>query len=182
MNATLNPAQQEVIDHCLLDSGFSCILQMPTGSGKTWLAAVAIRKALEAGHRAIYLCPLRALAEELATRWTLEFAGYEVGIFTGDYGPQGRAIPTPYTDADLLIMTPERLDACTRSWRSHWSWIPKVDLVVVDEIHLLGDSHRGARLEGAISRLRRLNPFVRILGLSATLGNRGGACRLVGWG
>jgi helicase len=173
MNAILNPAQQEVVEHGLLDSGFSCILQMPTGSGKTWLAALAIRKSLEAGHRAVYLSPLRALAEELATRWSLEFAGFEVGIFTGDYGSRGRDIPTPYNDSDLLIMTPERLDACTRHWRSHWSWIPKVDLVVVDEIHLLGDSHRGARLEGAISRLRRLNPFVRILGLSATLGNRG---------
>ena len=173
MNATLNPAQQEVIDHGLLDSGFSCILQMPTGSGKTWLAALALRKSLEAGHRAVYLSPLRALAEELANKWTLEFSGFEVGIFTGDYGTQGRDIPTPYNDSHLLIMTPERLDACTRHWRSHWSWIPKVDLVVVDEIHLLGDAHRGARLEGAISRLRRLNPFVRILGLSATLGNRG---------
>ena len=37
---------------------------------------------------------------------------------------------------------------------------------------MLGDAHRGARLEGTISRMRRLNPFLRILGLSATLGNR----------
>lgn len=68
-------------------------------------------------------------------------------------------------------MTPEKLDACTRSWRSHWGWLPSVDLVVVDEFHLLGDKHRGARLEGALSRMMRLNPFVQILGLSATLGN-----------
>jgi helicase len=64
------------------------------------------------------------------------------------------------------------LDVCTRTWRSHWNWIPEVDLVVVDEVHLLGDSGRGARLEGALSRLRRLNPFCRVLALSATLGNR----------
>jgi helicase len=69
-------------------------------------------------------------------------------------------------------MTPEKLDACTRNWRSHWHWLPEVDLVVVDEFHLLGDSHRGHRLEGVLMRLMRLNPFLRILGLSATLGNR----------
>ena len=172
-NLRLNPVQQEVVDHGLLTSGFSCILQMPTGSGKTWLSAIAIRNALEAGHKAIYLSPLRALAEELVVRWALQFKGFQVGIFTGDYGPHGRSTPVPYHQADLLIMTPERLDACTRNWRSHWSWIPKIDLVVIDEIHLLGDPRRGARLEGTISRLRRLNPFVRILGLSATLGNRG---------
>ena len=44
-------------------------------------------------------------------------------------------------------------------------------MLVVDEIHLLGEPSRGARLEGAISRFRRLNPFVRIAGLSATVGN-----------
>lgn len=168
-----NPPQQEVVDHGLLTSGFSCVLQMATGSGKTWLSSHAIRDSLESGHRAIYLSPLRALAEELAVRWTSDFSGFNVGIFTGDYGPQGKAVPVPYEKSNLLIMTPERLDACTRSWRSHWAWLPQVDLVVVDEIHLLGDPGRGARLEGAISRLRRLNPFVRFLGLSATLGNRG---------
>lgn len=169
----LNPVQKEVIDYGLLSSGFSCILQMPTGSGKTWLSSLAIRQTLQAGHKAIYLSPLRALAEELADRWGNELKGFSVGIFTGDYGRQGRSMPVPYHQADLFIMTPERLDACTRNWRSHWSWIPKTDLVVVDEIHLLGDSGRGARLEGTISRLRRLNPFIRIIGLSATLGNRG---------
>ena len=174
MNSTsFNPAQQEVWDHGLLTSGFSCVLQMPTGSGKTWLSAVAIKESLRHGQRAIYLSPLRALAEELNTKWGESFEGTPVGIFTGDYGGQGRTLPVSYGDARLLIMTPERLDACTRNWRSHWSWIPEVDLVVIDELHLLGDPGRGARLEGAISRLRRLNPFVRFLGLSATLGNRG---------
>ena len=41
---------------------------------------------------------------------------------------------------------------------------------MVDEVHMLGDGHRGARLEGAISRFRRLNPLCRILALSATIG------------
>ena len=170
---TLNPAQQEVIDHGFLSTGFSCVLQMPTGSGKTWLSALALRGALSTGYKGVYLTPLRALAEELVERWSREFEGYKVGVFTGDYGARGRSLPVPYEKADLLIMTPERLDACIRNWRSHWAWIPQIDLVVVDEIHLVGDPGRGPRLEGTISRLRRLNPFVRFLGLSATLGNRG---------
>ena len=75
---------------------------------------------------------------------------------------------------------PERLNVCTRTWRSHWNWIPKVDLVVVDEVHLLGDRGRGARLEGALSSFRRLNPFCRVLALSATLGNRGKLAQWLG--
>lgn len=175
---TLNPAQAAVVDHGLLSSGFSCVLQMPTGSGKTWLASRAIAEVLRHGRRAVYLTPLRALAEELCTRWSSELGEDVVGVFTGDYGKGGTPFPVPFHEARLLVMTPERLDACTRNWRSHWGWLPEVDLVVVDEIHLLGDPGRGARLEGAISRFRRLNPFCRFLGLSATLGNR---CELADW-
>ena len=165
----LNPAQSAVLEHGLLTSGFSCVLQMPTGSGKTWLASQAITDVLQNGGRAVYLTPLRALAEELSSRWSVELDDHAVGVFTGDYGKDGSPFPLPFQEARLLVMTPERLDVCTRNWRSHWTWLPEVDLIVVDEIHLLGDPARGARLEGALSRFRRLNPFCRFLGLSATL-------------
>jgi helicase len=170
--ARLNPVQQAVMDHGLLDSGFSVVLQMPTGSGKTWLARQGVARVVERGRRAIYLTPLRASAEELTVQWRQEFSGIPTGIFTGDYGGGGADYPVSYEDARVLIMTPERLDSCLRSWRSHWSWIPEVDLIVLDELHLLADRGRGPRLEGTISRFRRLNPFVRFLGLSATMGNR----------
>jgi len=49
------PPQQEILDAGLLDCGFNVILQMPTGSGKTWLAQRAIEKALRAGRKVIYL-------------------------------------------------------------------------------------------------------------------------------
>jgi helicase len=168
----LSPAQQDVFTYQLLESGFNCVLQMPTGSGKTWLAEQAIQVELAQGRRAIYLTPLRALAAELLHRWQNQFGTSQVGIFTGDYGSGGKSYPVSFGQARLLIMTPERLDACTRAWRAHWPWIPEVNLVIVDEMHLLGDSSRGARLEGTLSRMQRLNPFLRILGLSATLGNR----------
>lgn len=166
----LNPPQREVLERGFLTSGFDVVLQMPTGAGKTWLAEQAIRATLDAGHRAIYLTPLRALANELLEKWRHEFAGWDVGVFTGDY--RGGTYPVAFDEARLLVMTPERLDACTRRWRSHWKWLPEVSLVVVDELHLLGDASRGPRLEGALMRARRLNPFLRLLGLSATLGNR----------
>ena len=167
-----NPAQQKLLDAGLLSTGFSWVLQMPTGSGKTWLAEQAIHATLTAGHRAVYLTPLRALANELGERWWGRFAPWRVGVYTGETTAGGRGGTLPFSEADVLILTPERLDACTRAWRSHWSWLPEVELLVVDEIHLLGDRERGPRLEGTLLRARRLNPFLRVLGLSATLGNR----------
>ncbi len=167
----MHPPQQEIVKMGLLNGPFSCVLHMPTGSGKTWLAQQAILATVKDGARAIYLTPLRALATEVASRWSHTMEGGAVGVFTGDYGPHGKVFPVPFNEARVLVMTPERLDACTRSWRSHWNWIPEVDLLVVDEIHLLSEKNRGPRLEGALSRFRRLNPFCRLMGLSATLGN-----------
>lgn len=168
----LLPSQSAVIASGILESGFNCLLQMPTGSGKTWLAEYAIERVLTQGGRAIYLTPLRALATELYARWVMRFAGHQVGVFTGDYGSGGAAYPVSFRDAHILIMTPERLDLCLRTWSAHWTWIPEVSLLVVDEFHLLGERSRGARLEGTLSRIQRLNPFLQIIGLSATLGNR----------
>jgi helicase len=144
---------------------------MPTGSGKTWLAKHAIDCTLRSAFRAIYLAPTRALASELYEKWGADDPAGTIGIFTGDFGTPERPYPLEFDAARLLIMTPERLDACVRHWRQHWNWLPEVDLVVADEIHLLGDATRGPRLEGTLSRLRRLNPFLRVIGLSATLGN-----------
>jgi helicase len=167
----MNPPQLEITQAGLLTGPFSCVLNMATGSGKTWLAQQAIRATAEAGGRAIYLTPLRALATEVSVNWSKSMVGIPVGVFTGDYGTNGKSFPVPFEKARVLVMTPERLDACTRAWRSHWSWIPEVDLLVIDEIHMLSESNRGPRLEGALSRFRRLNPFCRLVGLSATLGN-----------
>ena len=167
----MNPPQLEITRAGLLSGPFGCVLNMPTGSGKTWLAQQAVQQAVAAGGRAVYLTPLRALAAEVAERWSTTLRGTPVGVFTGDYGATGKPVPVPFDKARVLVMTPERLDACTRAWRNHWNWVPEVDLLVVDEIHLLAESNRGPRLEGALSRFRRLNPFCRIIGLTATLGN-----------
>ncbi len=162
---------------CLLESGFSVVLQMPTGSGKTHRAGQAIRETVRQGYRAIYICPTRALANELYARWETEWSDVRVGIFTGDFGGEVD-YPVPFKLAQVLVMTAERFDVCTRQWRHHWTWLPDVDIVVVDELHLLADRHRGPRLEGAIVRMRALNPFARVVGLSATLGN---ASELASW-
>jgi helicase len=168
---TPSSPQTTILQSGLLNSGFNAVLQMPTGSGKTWLAEQAIASTLSSGSRALYLTPLRAQAAELTAVWQERFTAFKVGVFTGDFGSTKKPYPVSFNEAQLLVMTPERLDACTRAWRSHWNWIPEVDLLIVDELHLLGELNRGARLEGAISRMRRMNPFARIIGLSATLGN-----------
>lgn len=166
---SLFPPQQEVIDHGILDLGFSSVLALPTGAGKTALAEMAIDRALARGEKAVYLTPLKALAEEKIASWINRWPQHKIGIFTGDYVTS--SAPVPYREADVLICTYERLDGILRKWQRHFDWLSKLGLMVVDEFHLLTDPGRGPRLEGAISRMKRVNPFCRVMGLSATASN-----------
>lgn len=164
------PPQEQVINSGLLYRDEHCFLDMATGSGKTFLAELAIENVIKAGYKVIYVTPLRALAAQQKECWDKRFPQHIIGIFTGDTTQQS-CTKGNYKKSDILIMTPERLDACMRNWRSHWNWIPDVSLVIIDEFHILGQPSRGSRLEGTITRLIRLNPFLRIIGLSATIPN-----------
>ena len=159
----------------LLASGFNVVLHMATGSGKTHRARAHIASTVQRGLRAIYVTPTKALAEEVfaSTSATLTAT---VGIFTSDHA--GDSLPAAIAEADVLIMTPERLDLISRHWRRHWSWLPSVGTLVVDELHLLADPQRGPRLEATLLRMQELNPMLQIVGLSATLGN---ASELASW-
>lgn len=170
MNMILFPPQEQVLEQGILDKQEHCFLNMATGSGKTFLAELEIEKILRSSFKAIYVTPLRALAEQQKENWVNRFPGYRIGVFTGDTIRKSNT-RNSYSSSQLLIMTPERLDAILRNWKNHWSWFTDVSLVVIDEAHLIGQPYRGPRLEGSITRMIRLNPFLRILGLSATMPN-----------
>ena len=166
----LFPPQKELINSGMLTENRHLLINMATGSGKTFLAELAVMAVVRSGYKAVCVTPLKALASQQQESWKEKFQGYTVGVFTGDTTGGGRP-KTGYEKCDILIMTPERLDGCMRSWRRHWAWITQLGIAVFDEFHLIGQKERGPRMEGTITRLVRLNPFVRVVGLSATMPN-----------
>ncbi len=144
----------------------SALLTFPTGSGKTFLALGASRHTLAQGHKVILMVPLKSLAAELELTWQAALPGYAVQSFTHD--SKGSR---PYRNTDVIILTGEKLDLLTRSWDRHHSWLAQVRLLVADEIHLVADAHRGAAVDAAITKLRYVNPLLRVLALTATCGN-----------
>lgn len=173
----LFPPQKELLERGFLENGMNYLINMATGSGKSYMAELAMENVLSGGYRVICITPLRALASQQGDYWEKRFGRDTVGVFTGETVSAG--VPaSAYEKSRLLVMTPERFDMILRNWRTHFGWIAEVSLIVVDELHLLGLGRRGARLEGALTRIRRINPFARILGLSATMPN---ADRLAEW-
>jgi superfamily II RNA helicase len=161
-----------------LVEGSDVLVCAPTGAGKTWIAVEAMARRLEMGQRAWYATPLKALSNAKYEEFKGRFGSSAVGILTGDRKENPEA---PLVVGTTEILRNHLYDAMDRGTDLN------VDVVVLDEAHYLGDEERGVVWEEV---LIYLPPRVRILMLSATVGNpqeicawlesiRGQPCRLV---
>src|SRR3954469_4611475 len=95
----LYPEQEEAILELL--AGRNVILNTPTGSGKSLVAAAFHFKALCAGERSVYTCPIKALVNEKFLALCRDFGPEHVGMMTGDASVNPRA-PVLCCTAEIL--------------------------------------------------------------------------------
>jgi helicase len=160
----LYPPQAEAVEAGLTE-GESLVASVPTASGKTLIAELAMLSAIERGGKALYIVPLRALASEKKTefeRW--EDHGVSVGVSTGNYESSGEWLAS----RDIIVATSEKVDSLVRN---NAGWIDQLSCVVADEVHLVDDRNRGPTLEVTLAKLRQINPGLQVVALSATVGN-----------
>lgn len=168
-----NPIQTQIF-HILYHSDNNVLLGAPTGSGKTIAAELAMLRLFntQPDMKVIYIAPLKAIVRERMNDWRKHLVsqlGKQMVEMTGDYTPDLMAL----LSADIIISTPEKWDGISRNWHSR-SYVTKVGLVILDEIHLLG-ADRGPILEVIVSRMRYISSqterAVRFVGLSTALAN-----------
>jgi len=173
---SLRPVQ-ELAGQALLD-GHNAVVLAPTAGGKTEASMFPVVSSLVAdepqGVGAIYIAPIKALLNNQAERLGLytEMVGLRRFVWHGDTGdaPRKQFLADP---TDLLMTTPESLEVMLIS--------PRVDAaalfgdlrwVIVDEVHALAGSDRGAHLLSVVERLAAISRHdVQRVGLSATVGN-----------
>ena len=155
----LYPPQAAAVDAGVC-AGSNVVAAVPTASGKTFIAELAL---LTADGPGLYVCPLRALAREKYETFAA-LPDISVGISTGDFDATGDAL----AGNDVIVATSEKVDSAIRNGAS---WIDDMACVVVDEVHLLGAARRGPTLEVTLATLRRRNPSLQVVALSATVAN-----------
>ncbi len=166
--------------------GQSGILNAPTGYGKTfaiWFGLIQqyytvayqekLAKQRKKGLHALWITPLRALSKEIhrvteGVSNDLEL-DYHIELRTGDTSTANRQKQRK-NPPQALITTPESVHLLLAS-KEGQAYFKQLEFIVVDEWHELLGSKRGVLIELALSRLKAINPELKIWGISATIGN-----------
>ena len=172
----LRPTQAEAV--CPVMAGENVLLLAPTAGGKTEAASFPLLSRIASqgwrGLSALYVCPLKALLNNMAPRLEIYagFLGLRVGLWHGDVGEPARRrmLEDP---PEILLTTPESLEAILISARiDHEKFLQGVRAVVVDELHAFGGDDRGWHLMFSTRAARTIDRSPpTAIGLTATVGN-----------
>lgn len=167
-----NCVQSAVFD--VYDKDANIVIAAATGVGKTHCGEMIIaNEVFERKGKALYLAPLKALAQEKIDDWTDEshdFSKLKLSICSGDYRLTDSR-KKELDESNIILMTTEMLDCRAKNFESENNeFLKEIGTVVIDEFHLIG-TPRGPNLETALMKLCLLNKNIRLVCLSATMPN-----------
>ncbi|KAM8819926.1 DNA polymerase theta [Eudromia elegans] len=165
--------------------GKNLVYSAPTSAGKTLVAELLIlKRVLETRKKALLILPFVSVAKE--KKRYLQALFQEVGVqvegYMGSISPAGR-----FSALDVAVCTIEKANGLINRLIEE-KQMDSLGMVVVDELHMLGDSHRGYLLELLLTKVRYFTETVvkrkakmngpgftgiQIVGMSATLPNLG---------
>ena len=178
--AFLWPSAQEFIQTCLPGPRADSIVAMPTGSGKSFVAELAIADALCRGS-VLYLAPTNTLVHQVRSDLAKAFAPLKqirvlAFIGSGEYsGVLDDIFEEIGDDRFVAVMTPEK---CSLALRLAPDAFRDLVLCVFDECHLLNDANRGITADILMAQLFTAAPKMLFVLMSAMVSN---PKELAGW-
>ncbi|KAM6096032.1 DNA polymerase theta [Chlamydotis macqueenii] len=165
--------------------GKNLVYSAPTSAGKTLVAELLIlKRVLETRKKALLILPFVSVAKEKKCYLQALFQEVDVRVegYMGNMSPAGR-----FSALDVAVCTIEKANGLINRLIEE-NQMDSLGVVVVDELHMLGDSHRGYLLELLLTKVRYVTEKavkrpakmtspgfggVQIVGMSATLPNLG---------
>lgn len=161
----LYPPQTKAIKKGAIEN--DAVLSFPTASGKTLISEFAmLRGILQEGGKAIYIVPLKALANQKYQEFKAKYQplGIKIARSTGDFDSKDPWLK----NYDIIVASSEKTDSLIRH---DAEWLEDLSVVVADEVHLVNSPQRGPTLEITLTHLMDMHPNLQFLLLSATLSN-----------
>lgn len=149
------------------------VYSAPTSAGKTLVAEIlAIKTILELKKKVLFVLPFVSVVREKMFYFQdiLGSSGIRVEGFMGSYNPPGG-----FTAVQVAICTIEKANSIINRLLEE-KRLDEIGAIIIDEMHLLGDSSRGYQLELLLTKLKYMtindtNINIQIIGMSATLPN-----------
>ena len=190
---SLNRVQEECFD-LLFRTDERALITSPTGSGKTLLFELGIARIIIQNYnlmekvyknknfKIIYIAPIKSLCHEKTFEWKMKYGKTPLELTVTESTSDSEYLNINLlNNSNIILTTPEKFDVLTRKWKDISSFISNISLLLIDEIHLLNEEHRGATLEAIIARIKLLKNMdnfkqtnlenIRIIAVSATIPN-----------
>ncbi|KFB49795.1 hypothetical protein ZHAS_00017812 [Anopheles sinensis] len=171
--------QQECLALPAIQERRNLIYALPTSGGKTLVAEILmLREIICRLRNVMFIVPYVSLAQEKVI--ALSPFSIELQFLLEEYtGGRGQCPPRKRRKKNtIFVCTIEKslllMDSLIEADRAN-----EIGLIVIDELHMIGEQRRGASLEMLITKVQSLRAGIQIVGMSATIGNLGEVARFM---
>jgi len=180
----LLPLQTQAVTKYGLLENQNLIISSPTSSGKTFCGEIAAVAKLSQRQKVIYLVPLKAVAEEKYLDFKNKYSGLGIKILISTQDHFDNDLDLASGNFDFAIVIYEKFNQLLIK---NIDVLKQVALIIIDELQMLFDPHRGPVLELALTKVVCYRDKPQLLGLSAVLQESNGnsssntVTKLSGW-